>query len=107
MSATAQKQGLGSTMKPLDRSDEETVDCRLYVPHPEGWKAQIKVGWEKHYCYAKNPGEDYFHLILNGEIFLSNGDEKLCLRCAARQGIITTDRLYWQHQPRPERQMPY
>ena len=93
-------------MKPLERNDDETPDCRMYLPHGDGWEAQIKVGWEKFYCYSKAPGEDYFHLILNGEIYLKNGDEKLCLMCAMRQGILTTDRLYWQRQPRPPRPMP-
>jgi len=94
-------------MKPLDRFDGEDVpDCRLYVPHPEGWKAQLKQGWDKIYCYSKNPGEDHFHLILSGELYLVSGDEKLCLRCAYRQGIITTDRLNWQNPRNREKKFP-
>jgi ribosomal protein L40E len=92
-------------MTPLE-PEPELRDLRLYVPQPEGWEAKIKLDWEKTYCYAKNPVEDHFHLILGGEIFLQRADEKLCLRCAARRGIITTDRLYWQHQSRRPRPPP-
>jgi len=84
-------------MKPINRPDEDIEDCRLYVPHPEEWIAALKTGWEKWYCYSKNPDEDFFHLILKGEIYLQSGNEKLCLRCAMRQGIITTERLNWQN----------
>ena len=83
-------------MRPLNPHHEVDRDYRLYVPHPDGWKAHIKIGWEKQYCYAKNPDEDYFHLILNGELYLQNGDEKYCLNCAMRQGILSTERLHWQ-----------
>lgn len=69
---------------------------RLFVPAPEGFSARIKQGWEKEYCYLQNPGEDYFHLILKGEIYLERGNEKYCLRCARRHGLITNDRLNWR-----------
>lgn len=75
-------------------------DIRLYAHSPEGWRARIKQGWEKQYCYYRFPGEDHFHLILNGEIYLEHGDEKLCLACALRRGVLTSDRLYWQNKPR-------
>ncbi len=88
-------------MKPLDRphvdaNEDAHRDHRLYVPNPEGWTAQLKIGWDKLHCYAKNPGEDYFHALMHGEIYLQNGHEKLCLNCAIRQGVISTDRLFWQ-----------
>lgn len=86
-------------MEPLERVEtgQPTADRRLYVPCPEGWQAHIKTGWEKLYCYQKDPGEDYYHLILSGEIYLQCGDETICLTCALRRGIATPDRLYWQH----------
>ena len=77
---------------------EDIPDCRLYVPDAKGWKIQILSTWEKFYCFGKNPGEDFHHAILFGEIYLRQGDEIYCLRCARRRGIITTDRLFWQHQ---------
>lgn len=74
-------------------------DARLYLPRQEGWQAHIKRSWQKEYCYLKNPGEDYFHLLISGEIYLQRGEEKYCLNCALRHGILTRDRLYWQRLP--------
>jgi hypothetical protein len=75
-------------------------DVRLYLPYPEGWEARIKQTWEKEYCYAQNPGEDWFHLLVRGEIYVARGNEKYCLNCARRQAIVSTDRLHWQHRPK-------
>lgn len=80
--------------------DTAPRDHRVYVPEAESWVARVKVGWDKEYCYAKTPGQDYLHLLLNGEIYLQNKDERLCLSCAMRRGVLTEDRLYWQHRPR-------
>ena len=78
-------------------SKSKSGDMRMYVPKAEDWQAHLKQGWEKEYCYSKNPGEDYFHLLMNGEIYLQRGNEKYCLHCALRLGHITQDRHYWQH----------
>lgn len=75
---------------------EPPEDVRLYVPRSEGWQAHVKRTWEKEFCYRKHPGEDFFHLLMAGEIYLQHGDEKYCLTCALRLGLITGDRLYWQ-----------
>lgn len=80
-------------------ADTETVrsdDPRLYVLHPEDWTIHAKLTWEKDYCHAQRPGEDYFHLIVKGELYVQRESEKLCLLCALRRGIITRDRLNWQ-----------
>ena len=75
-------------------------DLRLYAPHPDEWRAALKQGWERDYCFAQNPGEDFFHLLMNGEIYLQRGDEKYCLNCALRRGYLTRDRMNWQRGPR-------
>ena len=85
------------------KSHPQRTDYRLYVPHPDVWAGRVKTSWEKEYCYMKNPGEEYFHLLLNGELYLQRGDEKLCLNCALRQGYLTMDRLNWQHRTPRER----
>lgn len=72
-------------------------DTRLYVPDNEDWNVHIKRDSERTYCYAKLPGEDWFHLLLTGEIYVSRQHEKYCLRCALRMGFLTEDRLFWQH----------
>lgn len=75
---------------------ETSDDKRLYVQNSEGWQAHVKSNWEKEYCFAHAPGEDHFHLLLCGEVYLQHGDEKYCLNCAMRRGILTHDRLNWQ-----------
>lgn len=72
-------------------------DDRLYVPHPAGWTAQIKKSGGTERCFAQHPGQDFFHLIVKGEIYLENGEERFCLTCAMRRGIVTRDRMFWKH----------
>lgn len=74
-----------------------TEEIRLYVSTPENWEAHLKQTWEKEYCYAQRPEDDFFHLLVCGEIYLKKGTEKYCLSCAYRQGVLTQDRLHWQH----------
>ncbi len=74
---------------------DASVDRRLYVPFSEGWEVRIKTG-PRDYCSFRSPGEDGFHLLVSGEIYLQYGSQKMCLRCAYRQGFITDDRLFWQ-----------
>lgn len=75
---------------------QDVPDIRLYLAQPEGWSAHVKQTWEKEYCFQKNPGEDHFHLIMQGEIYLQHDEEKYCLQCALRRGTLTSDRLRWQ-----------
>jgi hypothetical protein len=83
-------------------SANEARDARLYVLSPEGWEARVKHTWDKEYCYAQNPGEDFFHLLLAGEVYLLRDNEKYCLSCALRRGIVTTNRVNWQRGGTPE-----
>lgn len=77
------------------KAGDASVDRRLYVPFSEGWEVRIKTG-PRDYCSFRLPGEDGFHLLLSGEIYLQYGSQKMCLSCAYRQGFITDDRLFWQ-----------
>jgi hypothetical protein len=85
-------------------SADPIPDMRLYVPDHEDWDVHIKRDSERYFCYSKHPGEEWFHLILNGEIYVARQHEKYCLRCALRMGFLTEDRLFWQH--RVPRQRP-
>lgn len=85
---------------PGDARVPDPADVRLYFRHPDGWSARVKQGWDKLYCFYKQPGQDYFHLLMGGEIYLERGEEVICLMCALRRGLITTDRLNWQHRDR-------
>lgn len=82
---------------PSAPSIDPIPDTRLYVPDHEDWDVHIKRDSERDFCYSKHPGEDWFHLILNGEIYVARQHEKYCLRCALRMDFLTEDRLYWQH----------
>lgn len=83
-------QATESTAQPTRR------DHRLYLPKHSGWEAVIKQTWEQEHCYAKSPGEDWFHLLANGEVYVQRGSEKYCLTCALRLKILTRNRLFWQ-----------
>jgi len=80
----------------MPASFEEPTDSRFYLPRPEGWEVHIQTGGEREYCHFKNPGDEHFHLIVAGEVYLRRGDDLYCLNCARRYNVITSDRLYWQ-----------
>lgn len=85
---------VGAPSTPAE-NDSTSVDRRLYLPTPEGWEIKIHSG-PRDYCYYRNPGEEWFHLLIDGELYLEYGNERICLNCACRQGILVEDRLYWQ-----------
>lgn len=87
------------SQSPMSNAPTSKREARLYVPDHEGWEAAIKRDWTKEYCFSQNPGENYYHLLMSGEIYLQRAGEKYCLSCALRHGVITTDRTYWQKGP--------
>jgi hypothetical protein len=40
-------------------------------------------------------------MLTGGELYLDNGETKLCLNCALRTGALTTDRQHWQREAKP------
>ena len=72
------------------------IDHRIYVPLPDSWTAHAKRDSVKEYCHTKSEGEEHFHLLMKGEIYLMHQGEKYCLSCALKQETITTDRLHWK-----------
>jgi hypothetical protein len=81
------------------RDDPNPGEGRLYVPEHEPWKAAIKHDWNKEYCYSQRPGENFYHLLVTGEIYLQRGTDKFCLSCALRNGYATRDRSHWLQRP--------
>ena len=83
---------------PPEEPDEPAPppDRRLYCPAAKDWRAHIKPDFVRQYCYTKHPGEEFYHQILGGELYLDDGESKLCLTCALRTGVLTTERLHWQ-----------
>ncbi|MBR9802727.1 MAG: hypothetical protein ACE37I_02845 [Rubinisphaera brasiliensis] len=82
-------------------------DRRIYVPHNDGWDAHVKPNSTKEYCYFKAPGDDHFHLLMTGEVYVQKGSEKCCLNCALRMGIVTEERLHWQNPPKAKKRFPF
>lgn len=74
-------------------------DRRLYLPKADGWVVRVQAGAPDR-CCLRNPGEDWFHLLVEGEVHLAQGTTKLCLNCAIRQGVVTDDRRFWQSSSR-------
>jgi hypothetical protein len=58
--------------------------------HEPGWNVRIKTGSHREFCHTIAPGQDAYHRLLNGEVYLIRDDEKLCLNCAARRGLIVS-----------------
>jgi hypothetical protein len=60
---------------------------RIFVREP-GWRLGLKSGSAREFCYQVAPGEDFYHRLADGEVFVHRGDERLCLSCADRRGIL-------------------
>jgi hypothetical protein len=60
---------------------------RLFL-FESGWQVALKLGTEREFCFMMAPGQNYYHRLLDGEICLVRDDEKLCLACAERRGLI-------------------
>ena len=58
---------------------------RLFLREP-GWRVAQKIGSEQTYCYMMAPGQDYYHRLLDGEIYFYHGTERLCAACAGTPG---------------------
>src|SRR5262249_4895605 len=76
----------------LDPDDEEIVvpPRRMYLAEP-GWRIGVKIGSQREFCYMREPGQEFYHRLRDGEIFVHRDDERLCLACAARRGLIATE----------------
>ncbi|WP_435021827.1 hypothetical protein TA3x_002581 [Tundrisphaera sp. TA3] len=70
-----------------DPSTPEPAPRRMFIREP-GWRVGHKLGSEREFCYAMAPGQDYYHRLLDGEIYVHHGDERLCLACAERRGLL-------------------
>ena len=60
---------------------------RVFLREP-GWRVGLKIGSEKSFCYQITPGEDAYHRISDGEVYVYHGEERLCLPCAERRKLI-------------------
>lgn len=61
---------------------------RLFI-HEPGWKVGQKTDASREFCYMIAPGDTWHHRLRDGEIVVSRAEEKLCLTCAARRGLLS------------------
>jgi hypothetical protein len=73
----------------LDTTEDENLATahRMFL-FEEGWSIRIKSGSHREFCHMMAPGQDFYHRLLDREIFLVRSDERLCLACATRRGLI-------------------
>ena len=71
-----------------DPTPKPSEPHRLFL-HEPGWRVALKVGSEREFCYAMAPGQDYYHRLLDGEVYLHTNEERLCLACAERRGLLS------------------
>ena len=67
--------------------DEPTTISRLFLLEP-GWRISIKTDSQRAFCFMMAPGQDFYHGLLDGEIFLQRGEQRFCMACAIRRGVI-------------------
>jgi len=86
----------GPSSNPRPRDDEYTDDReavssrRMFLAEP-GWRIGVKAGSDREFCYMMMPGQDFYHRLLDGEIYLHRHEEKLCLACASRRGLLVAE----------------
>jgi hypothetical protein len=74
-------------MEDPDSEDDAVPPRRLYLAEP-GWRIGVKHGSDREFCYMRAPGQDFYHRLLDGEVFLQRAEERLCLACATRRGLL-------------------
>ena len=70
-----------------DEVDQAVPPRRMFLAEP-GWRISVKNGSDREFCYMRAPGQDFYHRLLDGEVFVARDDERLCLACATRRGLI-------------------
>ena len=60
---------------------------RLFL-YESGWRVELKLGSDREFCYTIAPGQDCYHRLADGEIYLVRGEEKVCIPCANRRRLL-------------------
>jgi hypothetical protein len=79
-----------SAQRPPDDQDYALPPRRMYLFEP-GWVIFVKTGSEREFCHVMTPGQDFYHRLLDGEICVARDEERLCLACAMRRGLIVSE----------------
>jgi hypothetical protein len=78
-----------SNTPPPPAADDDILPARRMFIFEPGWRVGVKSGSVRELCYMMAPGQDYYHRLLEGEMFLVRDGERLCLTCASRRGLIS------------------
>ena len=70
------------------RGSDMTGPPRRMFVFERGWSAAVKTGSHREMCHVMAPGQEFYHRLGDGEVYLYQGTEKLCLACAFRRGFI-------------------
>jgi hypothetical protein len=73
-----------------DEEPDLTAPRRIYLSEP-GWRIGVKIGSEREFCYMRAPGQEFYHRLLDGEVFVHRDDERLCWACATRRGLLVAE----------------
>jgi hypothetical protein len=71
----------------LEDQDEANSYSRLFLVE-SGWRINIKTDSSRAFCFMMAPGQDFYHGLLDGEIYLQRGEQRFCLACAIRRGLV-------------------
>jgi hypothetical protein len=82
-------QGYMHEPSPETSGDEAAAPARRLFLSERAWKVCVKTDSDRDFCHAIAPGQNFYHRLLNGEIYVIHDEEKLCLDCATRRGLIT------------------
>lgn len=77
-------------------ADREGVLPRLFL-RELGWKVGHKTDSQREFCFQVHPGDDAHHRIAQGELYVYSSDERLCLPCADRRGLIQFEPRVLRH----------
>lgn len=56
-----------------------------------GWQVAQKHSSDRAFCHQIAPGDESYHRLGDGEVYLHRGEERLCLPCAARRGLLSRE----------------
>ncbi len=71
----------------LETEDDTPRHSRLFLLE-SGWRISIKTDSQRAFCFMMAPGQDFYHGLLDGEIFIQRGEQRFCIACAIRRGLI-------------------
>jgi hypothetical protein len=79
--------------RPRPAPADHPAPRRLYL-HEPGWQVGLKIGSERELCSTMAPGQDFYHRLSDGEVYLYRNEERICVACAERRGLLAYEPRY-------------